>query len=397
MEKVVEKVPYFKFKRFFIGILVVSVASTLLFWKLGNLTKGFAPQEIVFLQQSSSIHSIINNPINAPQKLLQFGILKAGFTSTFAMRVVSVLFAALLLLTFFYWIKSWTTRRMATLSTILLICSSWFLNNARVATPQMLQSFLLTLAFYFVVFQAKSKKNKTKILLATLILSLSIYVPGLIWLLIPVILWRGKSIITKLRRASLTLTILSVFILIVLVAPLIISFLNNPSLIRDYIGLPTIAITPLQWLKNFASTPISVLFYTNQPAYVWLNSTALLDIFCAAMAIIGSIRLSYFYKSRRSILVFGSIIILAIAIGFGGLVRISIIMPLVYLLIAKGMVLILQQWFTVFPKNPFARTLGATIITSSVLIASFYGVYKYFVAWPNSPNTKVAFSSRQNY
>jgi len=52
----------------------------------------------------------------------------------------------------------------------------------------------------------------------------------------------------------------------------------------------------------------------------------------------------------------------------------------------------LQQWFTVFPRNPFARSAGAILMTIVVLLAAYNGFSQYFIAWPNTPETKAVFT-----
>ena len=65
-----------------------------------------------------------------------------------------------------------------------------------------------------------------------------------------------------------------------------------------------------------------------------------------------------------------------------------------FLIAAGGVALMLQQWFTVFPYNPFARTVGLVLLLFALGTTSFYSLNQYFVAWPHTPETKQTFQYR---
>lgn len=67
-------------------------------------------------------------------------------------------------------------------------------------------------------------------------------------------------------------------------------------------------------------------------------------------------------------------------------------LSLVYILIAMGVVTLLAQWYRIFPKNPFARTIGLFITVLFVVTNVAYHNQRYFSAWARAPETKVEFS-----
>jgi hypothetical protein len=71
-----------------------------------------------------------------------------------------------------------------------------------------------------------------------------------------------------------------------------------------------------------------------------------------------------------------------------------ILLPFIYLLAGAGMTLLLQQWFTVFPRNPLARNIGVGLIAVLLAFVGYYHMHRYFVAWPHTPETKQAYSLR---
>jgi hypothetical protein len=53
--------------------------------------------------------------------------------------------------------------------------------------------------------------------------------------------------------------------------------------------------------------------------------------------------------------------------------------------------LLLQQWFTVFPRNPLARLIGVLMVSLLVVLSAYYNTRHYFVAWPKNSQTEQVF------
>jgi uncharacterized membrane protein YoaK (UPF0700 family) len=76
----------------------------------------------------------------------------------------------------------------------------------------------------------------------------------------------------------------------------------------------------------------------------------------------------------------------------GGSLSLALLLPIIYFVAANGIAAMLVSWFTVFPRNPVARSIGLILITAAVLITCVFHVKRYFVAWPNASETTQAFS-----
>ena len=68
-----------------------------------------------------------------------------------------------------------------------------------------------------------------------------------------------------------------------------------------------------------------------------------------------------------------------------------ILLPFVYIGIITGIVELINQWFTYFPRNPLARNIGISLLVFSITLTSAYHLESYFVAWPNDPDTKTVY------
>lgn len=367
---------------FFVGLL--------LWFQLGTLTPGLSETETTQSHAITSLQDIWTDPLNFPYKILQFGFNKLD-TPVPAVRVASTLVGLIVAGSFFYVLRSWYSRRVAVLGALLFVSSAWFLHTARLGTEGIMYALPITIVAATIWLQRT--RGKTLAVVAGMLLAvILLYSPGMIWLIVPLALWQFSSItrfLMTLHPAAISLLVLMGFAAI---APLALAFYQEPALLRVYLGAPETLPAPLEFMKNLANVPIMVLFRGPDAPEAWLGRLPLLTWFSITMLIIGCYG---FWRKRRLdrvkfvayILVVGAILTAA-----GGAVTVSILLPFIYLLAASGIAFMLQQWFTVFPKNPVARTFGPTLMTVAILMASYYNINQYFIAWPNTPETKAAFT-----
>ena len=100
----------------------------------------------------------------------------------------------------------------------------------------------------------------------------------------------------------------------------------------------------------------------------------------------------YAYYNKRKLdrtkLIAGVLVLGTVLIGLQGSVSMILLAPFVYLLITAGVAYLLDQWLTVYPRNPLARFIGVSLIILTVGLSCLFNLRHYFVAWPNAPATK---------
>ena len=206
----------------------------------------------------------------------------------------------------------------------------------------------------------------------------------------------SKGFIIKFRHANLLVKIVSGGMCLLSIAALCWASLRHPHIIYSIIGLPVDGKFYFKdTLLNFVKIPVRVFYQgPNDPAF-WLGRLPLLGIFASVVSAVGVY--AYWFKLRldRTKALLYLLIFSAVLSSFSGQTSLSIILPLMYVLATGGITLLLQQWLTVFPRNPLARSIGRGLVTVAVLFAAFYQINQYFVAWPNSPSTKAAFTYRR--
>lgn len=362
----------------------------LLLYKIGSLVPGLSASESLAKQQAASFHVILENPVFLPYKTLQHAIGILDYQTPTALRFISALAAATCIYLFYYTLKKWYSPRVAVLGTILFATSSWFLHYARLATPDITFTAIIAVVAYGAWIRYTNRHSLALVIGTVLAVSL-IYVPGFIWFVVPGIIWQRKALLNTLRHASKPSLGIAAVVL-ALLAPLVWSVYENPLVLRDILGAPSSIPSLGTVINNTLSIPRHLLWANEPNPVVWLDKLPLLDVFTIAMFGLGIYSYSFKKKLDRTKMLAGIFVIGVLGVSLGGKINLIVLQPAIYLVATAGVALLMQQWFTVFPRNPLARTIGISLISLSVIMVAFYNTRHYFVAWPNSPETKKVFT-----
>ncbi len=375
-----------------LALLLIGLFVTMVLWyQLGTLVPGFSTPELAARANANSFRKILENPLFLPHKLMQYVLISLGRNGAFWMRTVSALWGLAVIVIFFDIIRNWYSRRVALLGGALFLSSAWFLHFARLGTPEIMYATTIGLLWVGVRLKSVNAPRIRTILASVLILGCSFYVPGLAWLIIPMLIWQRKVVASELSSIPRWLAALTILAVTVGVAPLIYSFVLNPVLIRDWLYIPS-RINIGQFWSNLWHIPVWIALRGPVMPVYWLGRTPMFDVFSLVMAVLGLFVLNYYRLLDR---VRAVIVIILLGFGlavFNGWIALAVAMPLIFVVITAGIALFLQQWFTVFPRNPLARIAGITVVSFVVALACTYNLRSYFIAWPRTPATKLVFN-----
>ncbi len=371
-----------------LSLVILFAASVLLTYKLTSLIS-FINIEAPHTLGSATIGEIRGNILYAPLKSLQFALLKLTENDAW-IRLGSV--AAALAAAYFLYalLKKWHTTRVAILTSAMFVTSSWFLHNGRMTGGDIL--FLPVMPAMILVFLwMLSKQNQHKLPLASVLLGLLLYIPGTWIILLAGLIMYRKALLRLVQSLSRRSKVINGSLFILTIAPLIYSFTYRQRQIIEWLGYNNASkISPGEILQNFIDIPRHLLLSGPGDPLYWLAGTPIFDIFSVAMMILGIYAYRAGYYPAREKLVFGACLLAVLLIGLGDVVGLGLLIPLLYILIANGLAYLLQSWFTVFPRNPVARTAGIVLLSAVVALSCFYNLQRYFVAWPKSEATKSA-------
>jgi len=383
---------------FLLGCAGVLLVIGLLGYRLGSLTGGLSESEFATQQQvqhrTLKAETILTeDPLYLPYKAGLYGLQKLHLSQPIAIRTLSVMSGFIAVFSILLILKNWHTTRVAMLTTLMFATSAWFLHSSRLIGPNSLYLLLPALILCGVLLHRGTAPRFVAICAVALAIGL-LYVPGMIWIIIPGLLWQWRLIWQQLQeREAWVLTLIALLGTGFLV-PLVMAAINDPSILQTLVGLPDKLPNPVDFARNLARVPWQLIARAPNNPEMNLGRLPLVDVFTGTMALLGGY--AYFYRRKldRAKLLVGVLVFGALLIALGGPVPIVILLPVVYVFAAAGITMMLQRWFTVFPRNPVARGIGIGIITTAIFASCFYNLQRYFVAWPDSPATKATFSKQ---
>lgn len=369
----------------------------LLWFKLGSLVAGLSPEEAIAQRHLAlkdiSFRSLLNNPLYLPYSLILYVLQALGLHGPTALRGVSAVIGTISAMAFYLIIRRWHTPRLALFGTLLFSTSSWFLHLSRYGSTDILYVGIIAVLLTGVWLQ-QSKRRRLMLVFALLAGTLYIYVPGMIWFILIIGFWQARRLIGEMKRVPWWFNVLIGLGGVALLFPLGWSLVQNPLLIKPLLGLPERWPTICELLGNIINIPMHIFVRgPNDPAK-WLPGTSYLDIFSGMMLIIGAYWSLFRFRLDRVRVTYGVLILGTLLIISGGPTSIALLLAPLYLLITAGMTFMLQQWFTVFPRNPIARSLGTSLLSLAVLVTVFYHINHYFIAWPHAPAVRNTFTHK---
>lgn len=372
----------------------------LFFFRLQTLLPGYNSAEVITQQTTQHLHVIWNNPDYAPYKLILWALHKLGLHAVLNARVLSALFGLVAVGLFFYVVKAWFSTRITIVSTILFASSSSFLHAARFGSPLILQMSVLVIFAIILFYQTDREalnpwlRNASKYGLALLLL-ISLYVPGTVWLLLLGAVLLRKQIWLVIRRQSRLHLGLLGLLSVTSLAPLIWISLHNSSFALLMLGLPQSLPGVSDIWHNFVTLILQLAWKSHGQAAISLIGAPLLGTISLALVFLGlaaQLQKPRLHTNYYLVLAVPLTLLLA---SLGGPVTYIMLVPLLYLLAAGGLFYLLDQWFRVFPKNPVARVLGVSLVSVLVLFSITYQLRSYYIAWPHAETTRKAYTLPQ--
>ncbi len=339
-------------------------------------------------------HILLEDPLFLPYKAGTYALEKAGLTNLAAIRAIGVFFGAVAVVSLYLILRHWHTRRIAILGSVLFLTSSGLLHAARLAVPE--TSYLLIVPLIFLGIKLQGGKRPFVFLSLVLLLAAAVlYLPGLVWLLVPVFLWQRKRLLQQAREVNAWALSVTLLLAVVILAPLFYALVTQDDFWKLWLGYQRPFVSPLVTLKIIGNT-LGVIFVRG-PLEPSLNvgRLPLLDIATSVFAVLGLYWYFFQRKLDRTKLLLGGLLFGVLLITAYGNMAQSVLLPFIYIFAASGIALLLQQWFTVFPRNPLARGIGIGLITLLVAAISFYHLQRYFVAWPHTLGTKAVFTTER--
>lgn len=366
------------------GLFVLS------FYNLESITSSkLSLPELTFLQNSTSLSGILANPLFAPLKLLEYIVIQLGSNSIYLFRAVPALFGVITVIIFYKLARYWFSPLLAWVGSALMSLSVLYLQHSRIVLPDILFSLSLIALLWTAWLTHRTKHPNLSLVLFFLSVAFSFYIPGMVWFTLLALVIQRHHLIKGLKKIQLPYIVAGILIMLLVITPLLRSLLLNPELVKQWLAIPAV-IDIKQIALNALYVPLSLTVQSQANPIVNLGRLPYIDLLTLGLAALGSYAFVLrFNLLRTRILVVGTLISwLLISLGETSII---LLMPIIYLLATGGLMFLLQQWYSVFPKNPIARTAGLVLLISLVSISGLYNITRYFVAWQHNPDTAATF------
>jgi len=373
----------------FFYLFTIGVPFAIFSWHLGSQTVGLSTAE-VSARTGAKLINIFHNPLFAPYKILENILFRLSGGHIFALRLTSVIFSLAILVMFFYVLKIWFGKSIALLTVLLLALTPIYLVASRTATP--IITYTLPIAFLFAYQMLKrNEENRFYWALLVVILALSFYIPGLIWIYLISSLFWGRNLFGIIKDNTLALNLGLGALFVILLSPLIYSFVINSDLLKSWLLIPGSWPQPQAFARDLAWTFSDLFIRLRAVDSLSVGRLALLNAVQIGLFIFGTyvmwVRLRKQFFWLNSCLL---IIIILSALNH----RLAILMmalPMIAFICGMGLRYLFVEWRQVFPKNPLAKGFAIFMMFGIISIHILYGIRYSLLAWPTTTEVRQSY------
>jgi hypothetical protein len=384
--------------RFIIGYgLCVVLVALMLFVDIASVPYGLKANEMSSAVASNSIDPFALKPtdiVNLPYYLLQkLSIFSLGLT-TFSIRLPSILLACIGAVVLALTLNHWFKKNIALLTLLITTTSTAFIAMGRSGSANIIYVTILFVILLSAVELTSHARASFfwKILLTTAGLSL-LYMPLGVYVIAALFIsgLLHPHVRHQVRRTKWWQYMTLLLFIALLLSPLIASSFHDLSTIKSLFGVDSLrAKLSGQYLADSLSTLYRTFFGFNEP-YVGRYIAPFFSLPMTFLIIFGLVRMVKDRHAARSYMMLVWLIV-AIPLLIINPGQLSFIFVPCVILIAIGLETLLNEWYRIFPRNPYARLsalVPLTLIVLGIMAISvtrfFYGYYYSDISATFSP------------
>jgi hypothetical protein len=357
-------------------------------WKLGTLLPALSAHEAAARHGSSTLGNIIDNPVNAPHKIIQWFFQLLDYHGAFWMRSVSVFYVLVFLLSLYLVLRMWFGRFIAIVGILFFSTTPWVILAGRSAAPDVmwLSPFLFMLSYAALCRSGEKINIAWTGLLISIIICL--YTPGLIWFLLLALIIKAKKITPAILKVKRQYLLAGFTLLLLMILPLLYATIKDISIGKDLLLIPHYFAGTPTVVQNLLWSGASLAYHLPAHMDYAIGRLPILGLTQAVLAVFGVYAM--WHKARRETLIVLSLLTISIvATAFSGnMLLLFISLPAIAILDAAGLRYLYTKWFSVFPLNPLAKVFAVCIVSLLLLAHVAYGVRYALLAWPHNVETR---------
>lgn len=373
----------------FIGLLLLSIFAIATLYVPGMLRE--AEMDSALKSGALSVQSLDPRMvIDLPYHIIQ----RVGFmffgVSQLTVKLPSIILGAFTAIGILLMVRAWFRKNVGVVATILAITTTQFLFLIQDGTPAIMFSFLAVWLLTIGIYATRNMPFATfwKVL-GCVLMAAALYTPLGIYLVIAlgVTLIFHPHVRLTISRISKPRLILAGVLGVLSIVPLVYAIIIKPQVGLDLLGIPTVPFDITAHLITVGKD----LFGFFLPS----DSHLLRPLYSLGVVLligIGLVRLVAIRHTARSlvILVLGLLMIPVVILNPD---HVTALYPIAVIAVAAGISLIIRNWYSLFPKNPYARLAGLAPLSILVLGIMVSGVMRYMNSYLYNPQVLSHYSA----
>ena len=365
-KKIADQKRGIQFQNIFGYLLFFALLLFLVLFFFTEIPSGLSAMEMTSSTISGNltvINWIPNQIIDLPYHFIQWLSFNIFDISVFSIKLPSVIMAILTGIMILFIVRELYGPKIAILTGLITVSSLLFLTIGRTGAPIIMPVFLSITAM-FAVSRAihKSQHDLRWLILAGVALALNLYSPFGIYLtiiLIAVATFHPKVRLI-LSKTKLWKMVISVLILLLVLTPL------ATGLARDLpAGLQLLGFNDFSFALADIKNNLMAIFWPMGSSILGI-ATPVITLSVIALMVLGVIGAVDNFHSVRSYLSI-PLLIVVLFLAIFNINSIQLLLIPMVLLTAIGIHYLLNWWFNMFPRNPYAKTVGV------IPLAIFFG------------------------
>ena len=375
-------------RRYLVYYTCLAVGCFFLFlWRLGSLPDGLSPAEAAARSANRSISGILNDPTNAPQRLLQHLLASAGHGHLW-LRLSSAIFAIIFTACFYRLVAHWFGRSIGFFGSVLFVTTPLLVISSRQTSAEIMFLTPLAVMAAYAWMVRTDKYRPTAWITLSAVAALAIYTPGVIWWLLAAVVVCRRKIQALLVDLPRTQAAAGLGLWLVIILPIVISG------VKDWKTLEDVALVPRHWphiipfIKDVGWMAAGLFARLPKHTPLVLGRLPLLDIAQTALLAFGVYAMLTAAKSKT----YGLAAAVGLAVILAGLNDSPAILllglPALGIFCSAGLRYLYIEWKGIFPSNPLPKALAILLIAAAVAGHVLYGVRYSLIAWPRTMDTR---------
>jgi hypothetical protein len=378
-------------RRLLVICLLFGLVYFIFLWHLSNLTPGLNLNESAVQVKTWTFQEALSDPTNAPFKLLQSLFVRVSPNSIAALRLISVVMAALFSFCFYKLAVGWFGKAIGLYGTFIFVTLPLFVISARQATGEIMFFMPIVLLWLFWLIVKKNQNTSWLWLILVAAGGLSLYTPGMLWWLVGAYFISRQQLSEATSEVSIKTSILGLFILMISVLPLVASIVQHPNNVKVILALPQQLAMPVDIGKHIGWMGLSLFAKTGSDNLLAIGRLPVLNILILALMVFGGYALRKVDLAKTIGLALSILLGVLLAGINNNLAFLALGLPAAAILATAGLRYLYIEWRTIFPRNPLAKNFALTLLALVTLTQVYYGLHYSLVAWPNSQAVKHAY------